>query len=81
MAWALSDAEVEFEEKDGSFWHLKYPLADGSGYVQLDTTRPETMLGDTAGLHLQKIAALLQVLDYLFAGLHHAEPLVLSAGH
>ena len=45
---ALSDAEVEFEEKDGSFWHLKYPLADGSGYVQLATTRPETMLGDTA---------------------------------
>ncbi len=45
---ALSDAEVEFEEKEGNFWHLKYPLADGSGYVQLATTRPETMLGDTA---------------------------------
>ncbi|NBJ90717.1 valine--tRNA ligase [Acutalibacter sp. 1XD8-36] len=45
---ALSDAEVEFEEKEGSFWHLKYPLADGSGYVELATTRPETMLGDTA---------------------------------
>ena len=45
---ALSDAEVEFEEKDGSFWHLRYPLADGSGYIQLATTRPETMLGDTA---------------------------------
>ncbi len=45
---ALSDAEVEFEEKEGSFWHLRYPLADGSGYIQLATTRPETMLGDTA---------------------------------
>ena len=45
---AISDAEVEFEEKDGSFWHLRYPLADGSGYIQLATTRPETMLGDTA---------------------------------
>ncbi len=45
---ALSDAEVEFEEKEGSFWHLRYPLADGSGYIELATTRPETMLGDTA---------------------------------
>ncbi len=50
---ALSDAEVEFEEKEGSFWHLRYPLADGSGYVELATTRPETMLGDTAvAVHL-----------------------------
>ena len=45
---SISDAEVEFEEKDGSFWHIKYPLTDGSGFVQLATTRPETMLGDTA---------------------------------
>ncbi|MBQ4313023.1 MAG: valine--tRNA ligase, partial [Clostridia bacterium] len=45
---SISDAEVEFEEKEGSFWHLRYPLADGSGYVELATTRPETMLGDTA---------------------------------
>ena len=45
---SISDAEVEFEEKEGSFWHLKYPLSDGSGYIQLATTRPETMLGDTA---------------------------------
>ncbi len=45
---ALSDAEVEFEEKAGSFWHLRYPLADGSGDIRLATTRPETMLGDTA---------------------------------
>lgn len=44
----ISDAEVEYEEKDGSFWHLRYPFADGSGYIELATTRPETMLGDTA---------------------------------
>ena len=45
---SISDAEVEYEEKDGSFWHLRYPLADGSGDVLLATTRPETMFGDTA---------------------------------
>ncbi|MCL2486856.1 MAG: valine--tRNA ligase, partial [Oscillospiraceae bacterium] len=45
---SISDAEVEFEEKDGSFWHIKYPLADGSGHLELATTRPETLLGDTA---------------------------------
>ena len=45
---AISDAEVDFEEKEGSFWHLRYPLADGSGTIELATTRPETMLGDTA---------------------------------
>ncbi len=45
---SISDAEVEYEEKEGSFWHLRYPLADGSGWIQLATTRPETMLGDTA---------------------------------
>ena len=45
---SISDAEVEFEEKDAFFYHLRYPLADGSGYVELATTRPETMLGDTA---------------------------------
>ncbi|CZT55341.1 Valine--tRNA ligase [Eubacteriaceae bacterium CHKCI005] len=45
---SISDAEVEYSEKDGSFWHLRYPLSDGSGYVELATTRPETMLGDTA---------------------------------
>lgn len=44
----ISDAEVEYEEKDGSFWHIRYPFADGSGYIELATTRPETMLGDTA---------------------------------
>ncbi len=45
----ISDAEVEFEEKDGHLWHIRYPLADGSGaYIEVATTRPETMLGDTA---------------------------------
>ena len=45
---ALADDEVEMEEVDGSFWYLRYPLADGSGHVTVATTRPETMLGDTA---------------------------------
>ena len=45
---SISDAEVTYEEKEGSFWHLRYPLTDGSGYVELATTRPETMMGDTA---------------------------------
>ena len=45
---SISDAEVEHEDKPGHFWHLKYPLEDGSGYLELATTRPETMLGDTA---------------------------------
>ena len=45
---SISDAEVVFEEKEGSFWHLRYPLSDGYGYIELATTRPETMLGDTA---------------------------------
>jgi valyl-tRNA synthetase len=45
---ALSNEEVEKEEVDGHLWHLRYPLADGSGQVAVATTRPETMLGDTA---------------------------------
>ncbi len=45
---ALSDAEVEYEEKASHLWHIKYPLSDGSGEVIVATTRPETMLGDTA---------------------------------
>src|SRR5688572_21367788 len=45
---ALSDLEVRSEEEDGSLWHLRYPLADGSGHIVVATTRPETMLGDTA---------------------------------
>ena len=45
---SISDAEVEYEEQQGHFWHLRYPFKDGSGYLELATTRPETMLGDTA---------------------------------
>ena len=45
---AVSDLEVLSEEEDGHLWHLRYPLADGSGHVVVATTRPETMLGDTA---------------------------------
>ncbi len=45
---SISDAEVEYEDQAGHFWHLKYPFADGSGYLELATTRPETLLGDTA---------------------------------
>jgi len=45
---AISDLEVVAEEENGSLWHLRYPLADGSGHLVVATTRPETMLGDTA---------------------------------
>src|SRR5450631_72976 len=45
---ALSDLEVAAEEEPGSLWHLRYPLADGSGCLVVATTRPETMLGDSA---------------------------------
>ena len=45
---AVSDLEVESAEEDGFLWHIRYPLADGSGSVVVATTRPETMLGDTA---------------------------------
>lgn len=44
---ALSDIEVEHETEQGHLWHLRYPFKDGSGYVEVATTRPETMLGDT----------------------------------
>ena len=44
---ALSDAEVEYVDKPGHLWHIRYPLVDGSGEVVVATTRPETMLGDT----------------------------------
>lgn len=44
----ISDAEVEHEEKDGFFWHIKYPIKDTNEFLQFATTRPETMLGDTA---------------------------------
>ena len=45
---SISDIECEYEDQQGHFWHIRYPLADGSGYVELATTRPETLLGDTA---------------------------------
>ncbi|WP_080837000.1 valine--tRNA ligase [Cohnella massiliensis] len=45
---ALSDIEVEYKEVNGHLYHLRYPLADGSGHLTVATTRPETMLGDTA---------------------------------
>ncbi len=45
---SISDAEVEYAEQAGHFWHIKYPLADGSGALEVATTRPETLLGDTA---------------------------------
>lgn len=44
----LSDIEVEHEDEDGKLYHIRYPYADGSGYILIATTRPETMLGDTA---------------------------------
>ncbi|MBN3948287.1 MAG: valine--tRNA ligase [Nostoc sp. NMS7] len=45
---AVSDVEVENQEVNGNLWHFHYPLTDGSGFVEVATTRPETMLGDTA---------------------------------
>ena len=45
---SISDAEVEFAERDGFFWHIRYPFKDGGGSLEIATTRPETMLGDTA---------------------------------
>ncbi len=45
---SISDAEVEYEEKGGHFWHIKYPVKDSNEFVVIATTRPETMLGDTA---------------------------------
>ncbi|HEY4318797.1 MAG TPA: valine--tRNA ligase [Herbaspirillum sp.] len=48
LGTAVSDLEVVSEEEDGSMWHIRYPLADGSGHLTVATTRPETMLGDVA---------------------------------
>ncbi|MGN0557537.1 MAG: valine--tRNA ligase [Acutalibacteraceae bacterium] len=45
---SISDAEVEYEEQAGKFWHIRYPMSDGSGDIEIATTRPETLLGDTA---------------------------------
>ena len=48
LGTAVSDLEVSSEEEDGSMWYIKYPLADGSGHITVATTRPETLLGDSA---------------------------------
>ena len=45
---SISNAEVDYADQAGHFWHLRYPFEDGSGYIDLATTRPETLLGDTA---------------------------------
>ncbi|QLY78387.1 valine--tRNA ligase [Clostridium intestinale] len=45
---ALSDAEIEYKEQEGSFWHIKYPVKDSDEFLEIATTRPETLLGDTA---------------------------------
>ena len=45
---SISNAEVDYDDQAGHFWHLRYPFEDGSGYIDLATTRPETLLGDTA---------------------------------
>jgi valyl-tRNA synthetase len=45
---ALSDAEIEYEEQEGNFWHIKYPVKDSNEFLEIATTRPETLLGDTA---------------------------------
>ena len=45
---SISNAEVDYEEQKGHFWHIRYPLVGGGGYVEVATTRPETLLGDTA---------------------------------
>ena len=45
---SISEAEVEYEDQQGHFWHVRYPFSDGSGYMNIATTRPETLLGDTA---------------------------------
>ena len=48
LGTAISDLEVEQKEVNGSFWHFRYPLEDGSGFIAIATTRPETILGDGA---------------------------------
>lgn len=45
---SISDAEVEYSERESYFWHIKYPFSEGDGFIEIATTRPETMLGDTA---------------------------------
>ena len=81
---ALSDDEVEHEDTAGKLYHLRYPYADGSGHVVVATTRPETMLGDTAVAvhpdderykHLQKIGIKLPLTERIIPVVfdHHVE--------
>ncbi|MEM1427807.1 MAG: class I tRNA ligase family protein, partial [Cyanobacteria bacterium P01_H01_bin.130] len=51
---AVADLEVENKEVDGKLWHFRYPLTDGTGFVDVATTRPETMLGDTAVARIER---------------------------
>lgn len=82
---ALADDEVEYEERLSSLWHFKYPLKDGSGFIHIATTRPETMLGDTAiaispkddrYLHLvgQHVTLPLMNRDIPIIADHHVDP-------
>lgn len=82
---ALADDEVEYEEKQSFLWHFKYPLKDGSGFVHIATTRPETMLGDTAVavsprderyLHLVGKTVMLPIMDREIPIItdHHVDP-------
>lgn len=82
---ALADDEVEYEERQSSLWHFKYPLKDGSGFVHIATTRPETMLGDTAiavspkdarYTHLigQKVLLPLMNREIIIIADHHVDP-------
>jgi valyl-tRNA synthetase len=69
---AVSDLEVESEEEDGQLWHIRYPLADGSGELVVATTRPETMLGDTA--------VMVHPDDDRYAAFHHKQVLLPLTG-
>jgi len=82
---AISDDEVEYQEIEGHLWHLRYPLADGSGHVTVATTRPETMFGDSAVAvhpndperkHLIGATVKLPLTDRVIPiiGDHHADP-------
>jgi len=82
---AISDDEVEYQELQGHYWHLHYPLADGSGRVTVATTRPETMFGDTAvavhpsdpersGLIGKMVRLPLTDREIPIIGDHHADP-------
>ena len=67
---AISDAEVEYQEKEGNFWHLLYPVKETGEMLELATTRPETMLGDTA--------VAINAADPRYAHLHGCHVLLIS---